>query len=161
MLWPTARDGWSFNRFAGSRRRGVEVEFKRVFAGERKVEWTGWTGAGLSWEFCFRLVGVFWDDEQPARKVTCAPTGCEILCCPRDPGVTCRVRFVYAHSDRLGYSACPLKLQKELEDLLQFRLCFLTVLHCYREANSPADRLVNYGVDSGAGQVFTTFADLP
>ena len=39
--------------------------------------------------------------------------------------------------------------------------CFLTISHCYREANSPADCLANYGVDSTARQVFNAFSDLP
>ncbi|XP_071921742.1 uncharacterized protein [Coffea arabica] len=59
-------------------------------------------------------------------------------------------------------SACPWQLQRELDDLLQFRHCFLTISHCYREANSPADCLANYGVDSVAeqtsGWIFVTAA---
>ena len=31
-----------------------------------------------------------------------------------------------------GDSACPWQLQRELDELLQFRHCFLTVSHCYR-----------------------------
>ena len=38
---------------------------------------------------------------------------------------------------------------------------FQTISHCYREANSPSNRLANYGGDSYAGQVFNGFSDLP
>ena len=33
-----------------------------------------------------------------------------------------------------GDSACPWQLQRELDVLLQFRHCFHSVTHCYREA---------------------------
>mgnify|MGYP004714311617 CR=1 FL=1 len=60
-----------------------------------------------------------------------------------------------------GASTCPWQLQRELDELLQFRQYFRTISYCYKEANSPADCLANYGANSNAGQVFNGFSDLP
>ena len=60
-----------------------------------------------------------------------------------------------------GISACPWRLQRDLDELLMFKQYFHMISHCYREANAPADRLANFGADSSAGQVFNRFLHLP
>ncbi|XP_071912305.1 uncharacterized protein [Coffea arabica] len=68
-------------------------------------------------------------------------------------------RYVNLHieSDSLGLVQiiqgivqCPWRLRRDLQDLLEDRRCFREVSHCFSEANKPADRLANIGVDSGS-----------
>nr|XP_027120587.1 uncharacterized protein LOC113737577 [Coffea arabica] len=59
-----------------------------------------------------------------------------------------------------GTSACPWRLQRDLDELMMFKQYFNSITHCYREANAPADRLANFGADSSAGHVFNTFSEL-
>ncbi|XP_027152134.1 uncharacterized protein LOC113752202 [Coffea eugenioides] len=60
-----------------------------------------------------------------------------------------------------GTSACPWRLQRDLDELMIFKQSFQSITHCYREANTPADHLANFGADACAGHVFNTFSDLP
>ncbi|XP_071909708.1 uncharacterized protein [Coffea arabica] len=60
-----------------------------------------------------------------------------------------------------GESVCPWEMQRDLDDLLQFKQHFRTVVHCYREANVPADRLANLGADFSDSQLFQSLLDLP
>ncbi|XP_071914144.1 uncharacterized protein [Coffea arabica] len=60
-----------------------------------------------------------------------------------------------------GTSACPWRLQRDMDELMIFKQSFQSITHCYREANTPADHLANFGADACAGHVFNTFSDLP
>ena len=60
-----------------------------------------------------------------------------------------------------GTSACPWRLQRDLDELMMFKQYFTSITHCYREANAPADHLANFGADSSTGHVFNTFSELP
>nr|XP_027124765.1 uncharacterized protein LOC113741433 [Coffea arabica] len=60
-----------------------------------------------------------------------------------------------------GTSECPWRLQRDLDELMIFKQSFQSITHCYREANTPADHLANFGADACAGHVFNTISDLP
>ena len=56
-----------------------------------------------------------------------------------------------------GKARCPWRLRGDLQELLKDRRFFREVSHCFQEANKPADRLVNIGVDSGITSMMTHF----
>ena len=60
-----------------------------------------------------------------------------------------------------GTVQCAWRLRRDLQDLLEDRRCFREVSHCFREANKPADRLANIGVDSSSSSTYESFCDLP
>ncbi|XP_071925430.1 uncharacterized protein [Coffea arabica] len=60
-----------------------------------------------------------------------------------------------------GRAKCPWVVQRELQELLQYRHHYREISHCFREANKPADRLSKVGADSGEPFVYDFFLTLP
>ncbi|XP_027170444.1 uncharacterized protein LOC113770234 [Coffea eugenioides] len=60
-----------------------------------------------------------------------------------------------------GTVRCPWQLQSGLQELMEARRYIREISHCFREANRPADRLANVGVDFGINSTYGSFSDLP
>lgn len=60
-----------------------------------------------------------------------------------------------------GKSGGPWTVQRDLQELLQYKIHFAQINHCFREANCPADRLSNVGVLQKSDVVYESFAALP
>lgn len=52
-------------------------------------------------------------------------------------------------------------MQSGLQELMEARRYIREISHYFREANKPADRLANVGVDSGINSTYGLFSDLP
>ena len=52
-------------------------------------------------------------------------------------------------------------MQRELQDLLQYRRYFEAVSHCFREANKPADKLSAVGVEARCTAIYEAYIELP
>ncbi|XP_027172427.1 uncharacterized protein LOC113772083 [Coffea eugenioides] len=60
-----------------------------------------------------------------------------------------------------GTVRCPWQLQRGLQEVLNAKGLVREISHCFREANRPAYRLANVGVDAGFNSTYVSFSKLP